>query len=480
MSARSGVRAAAAAIAAALLLPAAATAANPGSATTTTGQRLDVRIDAPAGGASVAKANLTVSGVAGIGALSGGATNLLFITDNSGSTSTPVGDCNGDGTTNAGDDANGDAANGDVLDCEVASIAALNTSLGASGVQAGVIAFGSAADTGDMSSAAGQQDFAATNADTNGNGRPDVEDVARSVTRSGIGVFTPYATSGGGTDFNNALKRMNDAFAAKAGQRNIAAFISDGGASIDTAAGSPLDVARAAGTRVNTFAVGAGTQGCGVGAPLKTIADTTGGTCTVVADPTKLTASLSGAAAGLAGVAISVNGSAPIAATISGLGAFTATIPASLLKSGQNTIKATAAASDGTQAAADVTVNVGTPLTASTVIGLPSAKKCTSRRLFKIRVRAISGYRYDFATIYVNKKRVRVYTRYKRRWVRVGKVTAKYLKVKVFTGYVDLRGLAKGRYTVKIVVVTTTGRVVTGTRKYRTCTKKLSGSVPRL
>jgi hypothetical protein len=64
--------------------------------------------------------------------------------------------------------------------------------------------------------------------------------------------------------------------------------------------------------------------------------------------------------------------------------------------------------------------------------------------------------------------------------VRVGKVTAKYLKVKTFTGYVDLRGLAKGRYTVRIVVVTTTGRVVTGTRKYRTCTRKLKGSVPRL
>jgi len=477
-AARRGATAAVAA--AALAVPAVAAAVNPGSATTGTGQRLDVRIDSPAHGATVPAADLAVTGVAGINALAGGPTNLMFIIDNSGSTSDAIGDCNGDGASNAGDDVNGDGAAGDVLDCEVQGIVALNASLGSTGAQAGIIAFGSAADQGDVSPAAGQQDFAATNADGDGNGRPDIEDVARSVTRSGIGKFTTYTTSGGGTNFNAALTRMSTAFATRAGQHNIAAFLSDGGASIDTSPGSPLDQAKAAGTRVNTFSIGRGGSGCGIGSSLKTIADTTGGTCTEVTDPTKLTASLAGAATGIAGVAVTVNGGTPIPATVGGLGAFTVTVPAARLRAGANVVKASATAGDGTVASADVTVNVGAKLSASSVIGLPSSRKCTSRRMFKIRIRQIAGHTYDFASIYVNGKRVRVYTRYKRRWVRVNRVTAKYLRTKVFTGYVDLRGLAKGRYKVKIVVVTTAGKVVTGTRRYRTCAKKLGGSVPRL
>jgi hypothetical protein len=37
---------------------------------------------------------------------------------------------------------------------------------------------------------------------------------------------------------------------------------------------------------------------------------------------------------------------------------------------------------------------------------------------------------------------------------------------------VDLRGLPKGRFTVRIVVTGTDGRVLRGSRRYRTCTPK--------
>jgi hypothetical protein len=37
---------------------------------------------------------------------------------------------------------------------------------------------------------------------------------------------------------------------------------------------------------------------------------------------------------------------------------------------------------------------------------------------------------------------------------------------------VDLRGLPRGRFTIKVIVATTTGRRVTDTRHYRTCTPR--------
>ena len=40
------------------------------------------------------------------------------------------------------------------------------------------------------------------------------------------------------------------------------------------------------------------------------------------------------------------------------------------------------------------------------------------------------------------------------------------------TAPVNLRGLPAGRYTVKIVATTASGRVIQGTRRYRTCARK--------
>ncbi len=85
--------------------------------------------------------------------------------------------------------------------------------------------------------------------------------------------------------------------------------------------------------------------------------------------------------------------------------------------------------------------------------GLPSTKKCVSRRNFRIRLREPKGTQIRRATVKVN-----------------GKLVATR-KGKRVTAPVDLRGLPKGRFKVEIRATTTKGRVIKGTRKYRTCAK---------
>ena len=91
---------------------------------------------------------------------------------------------------------------------------------------------------------------------------------------------------------------------------------------------------------------------------------------------------------------------------------------------------------------------------ASQVITLPSTKACVSRRSFRIRLRAPSGVTIASAAVFVNGKRVDV------------------VKGKRLSAPVDLKGLPKGRFSVKITVTTATGRKVTDTRRYRTCAPK--------
>jgi hypothetical protein len=89
------------------------------------------------------------------------------------------------------------------------------------------------------------------------------------------------------------------------------------------------------------------------------------------------------------------------------------------------------------------------------VVGLPKeTRKCRSRRNFRIRLRAPKADPLVRATVHVNGKRVKV------------------LSGSRVTAPVDLRGLPKGRYKVKIAATTTSGRVIQGTRRYRTCAPK--------
>lgn len=80
--------------------------------------------------------------------------------------------------------------------------------------------------------------------------------------------------------------------------------------------------------------------------------------------------------------------------------------------------------------------------------------KCVSRRRFRIRIMQRRGKKYISAAVYVNKKRVAV--RKRRR----------------LTALVNLRGLPKGKFLVKIVVKTADGHRLTAKRRYRTCSHK--------
>lgn len=95
------------------------------------------------------------------------------------------------------------------------------------------------------------------------------------------------------------------------------------------------------------------------------------------------------------------------------------------------------------------------PFEAASAVGLPSARRCASRRAFTIRLRAPRGARLRSATVKVEGKRVKVRVRGRR-----------------LTARVNLAGLRKGAAKVSVVARTTSGRVVRETRTYRTCTKR--------
>jgi len=80
--------------------------------------------------------------------------------------------------------------------------------------------------------------------------------------------------------------------------------------------------------------------------------------------------------------------------------------------------------------------------------------KCASRRKFKIRIKQAAGVGYSSAAVFVNGKQVQV------------------VKASRLIAPIDLRGLPKGSFVAKIVVTTSDGRTLTGSRKYRTCAKK--------
>ena len=84
-------------------------------------------------------------------------------------------------------------------------------------------------------------------------------------------------------------------------------------------------------------------------------------------------------------------------------------------------------------------------------LGLPSAKRCASRRSFRINLRGPRGQRLRSARVVVNGRRVAV-----RRGRRL-------------TARVNLRGLPRGTVRVRIVATTRAGRRVVATRRYKTC-----------
>jgi hypothetical protein len=96
------------------------------------------------------------------------------------------------------------------------------------------------------------------------------------------------------------------------------------------------------------------------------------------------------------------------------------------------------------------------------LVTFPSTKSCASRRSFAIRLRVPKGSNVTQATVKVNGRRVAV-----RRGGRLRST-------------VDLRKLPKGRFTVSIELRLADGKVVKGSRAYRTCVAKQKGGKPKV
>ncbi len=93
------------------------------------------------------------------------------------------------------------------------------------------------------------------------------------------------------------------------------------------------------------------------------------------------------------------------------------------------------------------------------VLGLPSARRCISRRTLRLRIKRPQGITIRKAAVSLGRKALRV-----------RKIRGR------FTVLVDLRGLPKGRFTVRITVTTATGARITGARRYKTCARRERGS----
>jgi hypothetical protein len=98
--------------------------------------------------------------------------------------------------------------------------------------------------------------------------------------------------------------------------------------------------------------------------------------------------------------------------------------------------------------------------TPSTIV-LPSPKKCLSRRAFHIRLHSSRRDPLRKATVFLGKKRLKV--------IKVGKG-----KRTRFTSRVDLRGQTKQVVVLRVVGKTKKGKTVVTTRKYHTCTTKIT------
>ncbi len=98
--------------------------------------------------------------------------------------------------------------------------------------------------------------------------------------------------------------------------------------------------------------------------------------------------------------------------------------------------------------------------TSNSAITLPAgkaARTCKSRRHFRIRIKRPRGVRFTKVTVLLNKKLISV-----RRGKRL-------------TAVVNLRGLPRGRFTLRVVATTSRGKKFSATRHYVTCVSSRGG-----
>lgn len=182
----------------------------------TTGQGA-ITSDVPNGSLLPANVPIALSGNAN---LSGGAVNLYFVIDSSGSTTNPSGfDANGDGVVDARDDFNGDGRNGDVLDVELgASISVIEQfKQRSSDVLVSAIHFGGEAFAIDLGAKEFRQTFQSPNVSSSGE-NSDIEQALRNhFARTPGTAFGPPIT-----------KILEIAQNAPASDQNFMFFLTDG------------------------------------------------------------------------------------------------------------------------------------------------------------------------------------------------------------------------------------------------------------
>lgn len=333
---------------------------NPNRITTGTGAVLEIEIDSPSNRSTIAMDRpLVVSGRAGSG--SGGATakpSVVFVLDVSSSTGQSGVDCNADGVINAADNLNPTIDNraGTILDCELAGLSALSSSLADLATEADVslVLLASQSAVADLGPAPGVQSTTAPVADADGDGIRDIEAVLASVRPDGADRFTSIRLVDG-TNFGRALDVVAAALEDRPqGQRAFVFFLSDG------EGGSPASFSRSItaladdGVVVNTYSIGSNGAGCRPGSSLSAIATGTGGSCVDVADARTLRAALTAPTEGLTAVTVSIDGGAPVAAVVNPLGRWTA--PLGPVGAGPHVIRATALADDGSATSAEIVV----------------------------------------------------------------------------------------------------------------------------
>ncbi len=353
-----------------------ALAASPVSEPTTTGQdlRVELTVDPAADGAIWAGTSVQATARATIDSPHG---NVVYVLDVSGSMEdpslNPYQDLAAPVGLGAEDDCNGDGVYGSALDAACIGLIALNQSLGSDpDIEIGMIAFGEGAKIADMDPDQGSQPFTSPpDVDHDSSGSPDAEQVIRSTdtentatANAGIGQFTAdySAGFGGATNYDAALTAVNSLLSSQPpSERNRAVFISDGLPIVFTAGpGSPLDSVDPS-TIVDTFAIGAYASGaCSDGQPLAKIASATGGTCTEVADPSALSAVLPVQSTDIVSLQLQVDGEAAdsTAGANSTMLSLTDVDITDFLEPGANLVSAIATTADGTEAVADVEIQV--------------------------------------------------------------------------------------------------------------------------
>jgi hypothetical protein len=273
-------------------------------------------------------------------------TSVLYVVDVTASSKLPAsggscGDVNNDALQPSG-------AVGDVLDCELAAVTALNSSLlsssGGVGIQVGVEAFGSSAAVADLSPAGGQ--FAPPGSILAGETQPRIINAATSVQHHRILRYNVKQLGTTGIDYNDVIATAQAAFATAPAGPKWVFLLSDGHTSVNTDAASTqatLTSLHNSGIHLSTFAVGDDSN-CNPTGALAKLATATGEACTLATSPASLATQLTGSQPdGISGVNVAI-GSAALPADINAIGGWSVKF---LLGRGTYTATATAALTAG-------------------------------------------------------------------------------------------------------------------------------------